>query len=265
MAGYEADGLTPAVHRGLPSDTLTMVFSLDEPLRTAPTWHDWRLGRWSSQWTVLGGLHTTATFVDQPGRWCGVQVALHPLGARRLFGLPAAAMPVTSWNAHDLLGSPLEAAHERLARVTTWRHRYAVITDLLMSQLAADHDGRVKPEVSQAWRCLTRTQGRMRIADLARHVGYSRRRLADLFHAETGLSPKTAARLVRFDAAQRALALRSARGEPLHISGLATMHGYYDHAHLVRDFTEFAGLGPTSWLREEFPNVQAGSAAHATS
>jgi AraC-like DNA-binding protein len=48
------------------------------------------------------------------------------------------------------------------------------------------------------------------------------------------------------------------RGLPLELSEVAASHGYYDHPHLVRDFTAFSGLSPTAWLREEFPNIQAG-------
>ncbi|HKJ11018.1 MAG TPA: helix-turn-helix domain-containing protein [Ornithinimicrobium sp.] len=264
MVGYAATGLSPGVHRGLPSDSLVMVFSIDEPVHTAATFHDWLQGRHHSQWTVLGGLHTTAAWVDQPGRWRGIQVALHPLGARRLFGLPAAALPVTSWDARELLGSQLEEVHANLAAATSWSARYAVVTEFLTARLATEQGGVVRPEVTEAWRCLARGRGRARVAELAHHVGYSRRRLTDVFRAETGLSPKTAARLMRFDAARRAVALRSALGRPLDIAEIAVDNGYYDHAHLVREFTEFAGLGPTLWLREEFPNVQAGAAAQAS-
>lgn len=268
MFGYTAKGLSPAVHRGLPSDTLTMVFSLDEPLRTASTWQDWRDRRWATQWTVLGGLNTSPVWVDQPGRWRGIQVALHPLAARRLFGVPASALPVTSWDARDVLGSRLDAAREQMHRATSWPRRYAVVNELLAARLgAADAAGgpHVRPEVARAWWRLMRSHGSASVADLARDVGYSRRRLTDLFRAETGLTPKTVARLVRFDAARQSLSKRSVAGAPLDIAGLAAAHGYYDHAHLVRDFTHFTGLGPTAWLREEFPNVQAGRATHATS
>ena len=41
MYGYAASGLEPGVHRGLPSDGLTLVLSLDRPLRTAPTEQAW--------------------------------------------------------------------------------------------------------------------------------------------------------------------------------------------------------------------------------
>lgn len=74
MDGHSAEGLAPGVHRGLPSAGLTLVLSLDRPLRTAPTEQAWSDGVRDAQWVSLGGLHTRAATVEQPGRWAGVQL-----------------------------------------------------------------------------------------------------------------------------------------------------------------------------------------------
>ena len=84
MYAYAATGLQPGVHRGLPSDGLTLVLSLEEPLRTAPSEQAWDEGVRDAQWVSLGGLHTRAAMVEQPGRWAGIQLQLHPLGLRSL-------------------------------------------------------------------------------------------------------------------------------------------------------------------------------------
>ncbi len=48
----------------------------------------------------------------------------------------------------------------------------------------------VRPEVGYAWDRLAETGGNLRIDDLAREVGWSRRHLAEQFRAETGLAPE---------------------------------------------------------------------------
>ena len=35
--------------------------------------------------------------------------------------------------------------------------------------------------------------------------------------------------------------------------------GYFDQAHLAREFRALAGCPPSQWLAEEFRNVQAGA------
>ena len=60
------------------------------------------------QWVSLGGLHTRAAMVEQPGRWTGVQLTLHPVGVRRLLGVPASELPVGSWDARDLVGDEVD-------------------------------------------------------------------------------------------------------------------------------------------------------------
>lgn len=54
--GYAQDGLDPAVHRGLPSPTLTLIVTLDDPLEIAAHPDPAQApGRYEA---MVGGLHT---------------------------------------------------------------------------------------------------------------------------------------------------------------------------------------------------------------
>src|SRR5262245_4670927 len=82
--------------------------------------------------------------------------------------------------------------------------------------------------------------GRTPIAELAREAGLSTRQLERSFRERVGLGPKTFARLVRF---QRALALL--RSPSSSLAEIAARCGYFDQAHLVRDFRQFADASPS--------------------
>ena len=84
-----------------------------------------------------------------------------------------------------------------------------------------------------------------------------RRHLGARFRDEFGLSPKTAARVIRFDRARRLLQRRVAAGGAPALAELAAGGGFFDQAHLAREFRELAGCAPSRWLAEEFRNVQA--------
>ena len=114
----------------------------------------------------------------------------------------------------------------------------------------------------EAWRLLTATRGRIRIGELAGRVFLSRRRLSTLFAAEFGLSPKEAARTMRFTHAVARIG-QDVRAGTLDLAALAAECGFADQSHLDREFRGFAGTSPSGWIAEEFPNIQAGGHRYA--
>jgi transcriptional regulator GlxA family with amidase domain len=104
--------------------------------------------------------------------------------------------------------------------------------------------------------------GQIAIGQLARDTGWSRQHLGHRFRKEFGLGPKLAARVVRFERARRLL-----QSVPpfVSIAQVAAVCGYYDHAHLDRDFLELAGCTPTELLAEDLPSFQDEAASEASS
>ncbi len=245
-SGYRQAGLAPARHRGLPSPYLTLIFTLDDPLVIAA--HPDPAQRPGHYATLLGGLHLTPALITHDGRQSGVQVAVHPLGCRALFGLPAAELAGRDVEAAAVLGDTVAGEiRDRLACAPDWPARFAALDAVLLRRL--DVGNPAQPEVVHACRRLLR--GDVPIAAVAEEVGWSGRHLTDRFRAEVGLRPKEAARVARFDRARRAL--RPAT----RLADVAAGHGYADQSHLVREFRAFAGCAPSQWLADEFGFVQA--------
>jgi AraC-like DNA-binding protein len=100
----------------------------------------------------------------------------------------------------------------------------------------------VDPAVTLADRAATVAEGDrsvLRVADLAARLDVGVRALQRVFAEYVGVSP---GRLIRRCRLQEA-ALRAAQG-PLDWAALAADLGYYDQAHLVRDFTAVIGAPP---------------------
>jgi AraC-like DNA-binding protein len=304
--GYRQAGVAPGRHRGLPSPYLTVIFTLDDPLVLAE--HPDPRQPPGSYRTLVGGLHTSPALITHPGRQSGIQLLLSPLGARALLGMPAGELVNIDVEGPEVLGSVADRIGERLREAPDWPGRFAVLDQMLASRLAAGPAGpavstEAAAEVGLAWRRLMSAGGRCSVSGLADETGWSDRHLRGRFRDETGLTPKAAARVIRFDRARRLLQHRAAAGTglppdraaggtgslpdraaagtglPPHLAAggtgsqvhraaggtgrpaladLAADCGYYDQAHLAREFRELAGCPPSAWLAEEFRNVQSG-------
>ena len=279
--GYRQRGVPPARHRGLPSPYLTLIFTLDEPLTVEahpdPGQPPGEFG------SLLGGLHSAPALIRHAGAQSGIQLALKPPGVRALLGLPAGELADLDVPAEAVLGRVCAELRDRVRGASGWPERFAVLDEILLRQLLAASGGGlgaggfpgvggcpggaagpVAPEVLWSWRQLLRAGGVVRVADLAAGTGWSGRHLASRFRTEIGLTPKAAARVIRFDRARKLLVSRlaAANGDGdggYGLAGLAADCGYFDQAHLAREFRALAGVPPSQWLAEEFRNVQAGN------
>ncbi|HSR86197.1 MAG TPA: helix-turn-helix domain-containing protein [Streptosporangiaceae bacterium] len=259
--GYRHAGIEPGRHRGLPSPYLTLIFTLNESLDILA--HPDPAQPSDSYDSLVGGLHTVPAIITHDGRQSGIQLAVGPLGARALLGVPAGELAGHDFPAEDVLGPRTREISDRLRSAANWAERFDVLDQALMARLARADDRTgvdISAEVSFTWRRLLASGGSAPVSALAAETGWSERHLRSMFRAETGLSPKAAARVIRFDRARRALQRRAAAGERLALADIAASCGYFDQAHLDREFGLIAGCSPTRWLAEEFRNFQAAAA-----
>ena len=243
--GYRSPALPTGLHRGLPSRHLTLVVELAAPLRVSGP------GAAVAAHAVVGGLHTRAALIDATRPQEGLQYALTPPAASALLGLPAAELAERSVDLADVLGRAADRLVDDLAAAPGWAERFAVLDAALTDRLSGGV-APVPPEVREAWRLVHRSGGRCRVEDLAAHVGWSRRHLSERFRLATGVPPKQAARIARFEATRRLLTDPSRPS----LAEVAARCGYADQPHLAREWRALAGCSVGTWLREELPFVQ---------
>jgi AraC-like DNA-binding protein len=193
--------------------------------------------------SAVGGLAPPSIRTRGHGIEC-LQVRLSPIDAYRLLGEVAAEIAGAVIGLDNVFGVEAARIEERLRNTSSWDERFAILERTLTR---GEDRAQVDPEVAMAWSLLARSSHRVRINMLANAVGWSRKRLWSRFRAQIGLTPKHAARLVRFDEA----AHRLAAGDPAAL--VAAEAGYADQSHLHRDVSAFAGVTPTgvagaAWL-----------------
>jgi AraC-like DNA-binding protein len=95
--------------------------------------------------------------------------------------------------------------------------------------------------------CARRDGGPLRVEALADEARLSVRTLQRLFHEYVGISPKWVIRRYRLQEA----AQRLATGHNVKLADLAAELGYFDQAHLARDFTRLFGCSPSNYRRTQ--------------
>lgn len=83
----------------------------------------------------------------------------------------------------------------------------------------------------------------LRVAECAKSVGVSERRLSQVFREYVGIAPKMWCRIRRFQAAVETLH----QGVDVPWAELALACGYYDQSHFANDFRAFSGIDPTTY------------------
>jgi AraC-like DNA-binding protein len=253
--GYRLSGFGAGMHRGLPSRHLTFIVSIGPEIDVvAQTDPGQAPGRYRC---VVGGLQASPALIAHDGNQEGVAIELTPVGCRALFGMPARALWNTSLELDDLVGAAGAELWERLQSVEAWEDRFRAC-DQVLARLVRDDSP--EPSLDRSWQLLVASAGTVTVAELARTLRCTRQHLARRFAAEFGLSPKLAARVVRFERARRML-----QTPFLSIAQVAASCGYYDQAHLTRDFVELAGCPPGRLLAQDLPSFQddAGDDARA--
>ena len=101
--------------------------------------------------------------------------------------------------------------------------------------------------VEKSVQVLCRSAGALAIREIASALGQNRRRLQRSFLRQVGIPPKRLAGILRFQRVFRLL--ESTPGVPW--AFLALDCGYYDQAHLIRDFRRFTGESPRAYLASQ--------------
>ena len=106
-----------------------------------------------------------------------------------------------------------------------------------------------------ACRLITRRHGAVSIEEMAGRHGISRRQFARRFSRATGLRPKLYARITRFQALVHTLLSTDVS----QWGAVASTVGFYDQAHMINEFRQFAGSPPTVFFQPHGDTVDVGA------
>jgi AraC-like DNA-binding protein len=170
-----------------------------------------------------------------------LEMRLSPLGAYTVLGLPLDELTGQIVDVADVFGVAGTELIERIREESCGGRRFAALDRFLMQQGA--EGPQPPPEVNYAWRRIKATGGAVPISRLVEEVGWSHRHLIAMFKRHIGVTPRAAARIIRFERVLR----RVDRRAPVRWDRIAADLGYADQAHLIRDFKTFSGTTPAAF------------------
>ena len=196
------------------------------------------------------GVWTRRFLFEYPTRVRVVGVHFKPWGISPFVDMPATELR-DRWVPVDAVWQrSLDRIRNQVGDIASATETLRVVEEELRSRLA-EAPSRGLDLVRCTGRRLEASHGAVPIGALTHAAGVSGNHLAAQFKAHVGVTPKRVARIYRF----ARLILSANAVHPVDWSDLAQTAGYFDQAHLSREFKDFTGHTPTQYLalRRRFP------------
>lgn len=225
-----------APERVVPDGCPELIVHLGDPFAR------WMGGRWVVQPRAFLAGTLSRPWLLRAGR------RVDTVGIRFRAGETTGVLPLSMTGARDrelalsgIVGRASAGSLVRsLRRARTGAQRFAAAEAWLAARLAEALPRRSSSAGAVA--LIREGGGQARIDEIARSLGWSRRRIERAFARDLGIRPKVYARIVRLNAV---LATLDDADRPRAVD-LALAAGYFDQAHLLRDFRILAGRTPRS-------------------
>jgi AraC-like DNA-binding protein len=229
--------------RVLPNGRFQLFISLSDALLQGPGGAERGLGQRASSLVVGIGSHFRV--IDTATLQSAMGVLFWPGGARAFFDASADVFYNESVPLDLIWGSLASELRDHLREADTAAEKFHVLEAALLERVNKRLE--LHAAVLYALKEFVRAPHIRSVLDVAREAGLSRRRFAQLFREQVGLTPKLYCRLHRFQDVLKQIALRA----PVDWADLALAAGYCDQAHLANEFRDFSGISPSAYLASE--------------
>jgi AraC-like DNA-binding protein len=191
---------------------------------------------------LVAGMRSRFGIVDTTILRSVMGVVFRPGGARPFFDESAHCFYNEAVPLDQVWGSMAGNLRDRLREASTVTERFRVLEITFLAQL--ERPWQLHSSVQYALGEFRRAPHIRSVVDVAREAGLSRRRFAQLFREQIGITPKLYCRVRRFHRVLEQIT----SGSPVAWADVALAGGYYDQAHLHHEFYDFSGISPATYL-----------------
>lgn len=235
-----SDGTGPARQRVYPDGTMALVIHLKKS--TVNFFID--AEAYSVRVPTITGPYSRSFHIDGSRPSSMIGILFRPGAARAFFPVAAHELHNIDIALSDLYPDDADRLLNDVCAANDADARFAVLERYLCRRLREAMP--IHPAVRYAVGQLMREGGMANVRRIQVETGVSHTRMIQLFREHVGLTPKLFCRVRRF----RAVLQGIGKGSPVNWAELAAECGYFDQAHLIRDFRVFAGMTPATYRRE---------------
>lgn len=192
----------------------------------------------------LVGQMTRPMLITSSGQVELIGIRFHPGGTLPFFKNPMNELTNQTIEISALSPSFESELASQLGAKSTLSQKVRRLEVMLESRLSSRASSTISLVVSE----IVARFGQFTVDEISDAAGLSSRQLERRFLTEVGLTPKLLCRVLRFQQVFRAMDRNDAGW-----AAVATDCGYYDQAHLIRDFQQFAGQAPAMLMTQASP------------
>ena len=194
-------------------------------------------------WSGASGVHTESMMLDTSAPFSIIGVSFKAGGGFPFFPMPAGELHNLTVPLDAVWGARAGELCERLMAAQAPAAKVAVVERALTAGARGKLDRH--PAVRYAVAELGRTPEPRPVGSVVDEIGLSQRRFIEIFRNEVGVTPKAFSRVRRF---QHVLG-QVEHATDVDWTRVACECGYFDQAHFIHDFRDFAGVSPSTYLR----------------
>jgi AraC-like DNA-binding protein len=231
------EGHDQAKQKIIPDGFSEMIFHFQDPYEISAAKKN---GRQSL--TLIAGQLDSPIVLRATGRSGVFGIKFKPTGMWRLFGFQMSELTNETISCKELIREEFNSITEQLHFAHTNSERINIVEKLLFGRL---QDRRESSVANQIISKINFSKGRVAIQNVAKELKISTRTVERIFKQQVGISAKLFSRLIRFNHVLSLL-----QTSDVSKSDITFLAGYFDQAHFNKEFKQFSGENPESWIKQ---------------
>lgn len=230
--------------RVLPEGTFELIINLgDEPRHTFDRVSLRPARSYRNAW--ISGAQSEYLVIDTAPHSSMIGAHFKPGGAAPFLGFPVNELAHRVEEIETIWGSTARLLREALLHAPDPSSKFRVLGRFLLQRL--NTESTYNPPVREALAVFMAEPQAANVEVFLRGTNISHKHFIELFRKRVGLTPKRFCRIRRFQQVLQDLQTR----KEIRWADVACAGGYYDQAHLIKEFEAFCGISPMRYINDQ--------------